>query len=294
MGLFFSSLFKFLSFPNVVVPTTQRPVAPTGLFLGATLGERRHSPRSPSSAATSPSRHGPPPSRPRGRTRACARTARRRRWDPPHFFFQIRGSQKPLRAFVTNFRSSLDFRRHFRVKDPEPRHRQKRGGGRAGAAVARFAALCSEHSSRQVKELLPGSGCHTFPRCPPVLPAAEAWNPSGRVRRRRLGELRCLSPLPLDRRAAAPAPLPGGGYEPVGVGASPPGLPVTSSEGDRSPAQPLPGTWHGFDCWAGLRPEPGRAGPPLARRVTYPGQTLSESPLTDSVWRGTPVFPLGR
>lgn len=38
-------------------------------------------------------------------------------------FFQIRGSQKPLRAFVTNFRSSLDFRRHFRVKDPEPKHR---------------------------------------------------------------------------------------------------------------------------------------------------------------------------
>lgn len=122
-------------------------------------------------------------------------------------FFQIRGSQKPLRAFVTNFRSSLDFRRHFRVKDPEPRHREERGGG---SAVPPFQPG-SEWTRRQVKSFSSRSGCHTFSSLPRGRPQPRGLELE---RRRRLGELPCLSPLPLGGRAAAPAPLPGGGSEP--------------------------------------------------------------------------------
>lgn len=175
-------------------------------------------------------------------------------------FFQIRESQKPLRAFVTNFRSSLDFRRHFRVKDPEPRHWEERGGG---SAVPPFQPG-SEWTRRQVKSFSSRSGCHTSSPLPRGRRQPRGLEPE---RRRRLGELRCLSPLPLGGRAAAEAPLPRGGSEPVSARASP--LPQADPSciprGLQPHSEPLLGTWRGLPCRpSGLRPGPGRDRPTTA------------------------------
>ncbi|CAO2612917.1 hypothetical protein LEMLEM_LOCUS15825 [Lemmus lemmus] len=118
---------------------------------------------------------------------------------PAALFFQIRGSQKPLRAFVTNFRSSLDFRRHFRVKDPEPRHRPGARAAECGGGGWGSSAACHPSPSaagRRLRRLFLGeaaspSGPGRPPRaCPSRLlggPPSRSASPGDLARFRLLG-----------------------------------------------------------------------------------------------------------
>lgn len=107
-------------------------------------------------------------------------------------------------------------------------------------------------------------------------------------RRRRLGELRCLSPLPLGGRAATPAPLPGGGCEPVSARASPlpQACPSPSPKGTRSLSWGL-GT--APTVHRDSAPDPGVIRPPPATPENDPTRADAARVQFRSGWRGTPA-----
>lgn len=94
------------------------------------------------------------------------------------------------------------------------------------------------------------------------------------MRRRRLGELRCLSPLPLGLRAAAPAPLPGGGCEPVGARAFPPGPARHAFRGGPQSRTASPGDLARFRLLGGT--------PPRAREGWTPAGAESDPSRADA------------
>lgn len=123
------------------------------------------------------------------------------------------------------------------------------------------------------------SGYLILPPCPAGAGNTEAWSQSGQVQRRRLGELRRLSPLPLGCRAAAPAPLPGGGCEPVSARASPPppGRSVPSLKGTAVPLRAPPwGLGMTYTVHRDSAPDRGDK-PLLSGKMTQPEPTLPES-----------------